>query len=579
MPTYVPGTGNPNAKLIVLGEAPGVEEDIDGMPFVGQAGRMLDNILSASGFHRGEVWLTNVLKYRPPENDFNRMEEIGQNYEEVVEALRKEIKEIGAPCILALGNEALRATTGLTGITKWRGSILRARWPNTKVVPSFHPAALLYQHGTQPGLSYFWKSVMALDFKRAWEESFDPEYNIPDRNLMVCSSAKMLFDFLRRHEEKEYWALDIETRKCIPVCIALAPSRHESMSIPLLEPNSWHDSKSTVNDVEMNEIWRLLIGFFQRPNLKIIGQNFKFDHEKLLKPCGFPVPDPYADTMLQMHTVNPELPKSLDFIASIYTREPYYKDEGREFDLRKHPIERFFLYNAKDSAVTFEAWEELDKELLELDLRDFFYDFVMKLHPLYMHIENNGFKIDEKRREELVTRYTGQLRTLQEEFTTLTGYKPVTAIELKALVKICKKEESSMPEVINLGSTQQLAELLYEVMDFPKRNSTDEDTLVALMGNHCSKDEKKKRVLEIILDHRKILKTLDGPLKAKCDYDGRMRTSYKICGTETGRTATTMQADDKKHVIRPEAMGQAFQLLTKHGDIGPEVREMYVPGY
>lgn len=575
MPTYVPGTGNPNAKLIVLGEAPGAEEDGEGIPFIGPAGGMLDSIAKQAGWFRNEVWLTNVVKFRPPENDFGRINEIGVNLEEVIEELRKEVKTIGATTILALGNEALKATTGLSGITKWRGSILRSKWSSVKVVPSFHPAALLYQHGNQPGLSYFWKSVMALDFKRAWDESFDEEYNIPDRNLIVCQNAKQLFDYLRKYEEKEYCAIDIETRKCIPVCLALAFSRHESMSIPLLEPNSWHDSKSTINDAEMNEIWRLLIGFFQRPGLKIIGQNFKFDHEKLLVPCGFPVPDPYADTMLQMHTVNPELPKSLDFIASIYTREPYYKDEGREFDLRKHPIERFFLYNAKDSAVTFEAWEELDKELDELNLRDFFYGFVMKLHPLYMHIESNGFKIDEARRKELVIQYTAKLKEIQKEFLGLTGYIPVTAEELKALQKVAKKTESSLPDIINLGSTQQLGELLYEVMGFPKRSSTDEDTLVALLGNHCSKDDRKKRVLELIMDHRKVLKTLNGPLKAKTDYDGRMRTSYKICGTETGRTSTVMPDCP----VRPEPMGAAFQLLTKHGDIGPEVREMYIPGY
>ncbi len=563
---YVPPTGNPNSQLIIITDFPDNEDD----PLSGPPGFIFDSICKQAGFHRNEIWLTSLIKHPIPGGEFNV---IGSELEEAIENLRKEVREIGACTLLPLGEEVFHAVTGLNKVDKYRGSILRSKWPGVKVVPSLHPAGLIYQHGSRPGLSYFWKSVMALDFKRAREESYDEEYSIPDRNLMVCSSSKMLYNFLLRHEDKEHWAIDIETRKCIPVCIALAPSRHESMSIPLLAPNSWYDNAGTVNDHEMNEIWRLLIGFFQRPNLKIIGQNFKFDHEKLLNPCGFPVPDPYADTMLQMHTINPELPKSLDFIASIYTREPYYKDEGREFDLRKHPIERFFLYNAKDSAVTFEAWEELDKELEELELKSFFYDFVMKLHPLYMHIESNGFKIDEKRREELVARYTGQLRDFQKEFAALTGYNPVTADELKAIAKVCKKTEEEMPKVINLGSTQQLAELLFEVLGFPKRASTDEDTLVALIGNHCSKDEKKKRILEIILDHRKVLKTLNGPLKVQPDYDGRVRTSYKIVGTETGRTSTVMQAPP----VRPDEMGSAFQTLTKHGDIGPEVREMYVP--
>lgn len=581
MPNYVPGVGNPNAKLLVLGEAPGEYEDDEKMPFVGPAGRELDHLLKAGGFSRSEVWLTNVVKFRPPENKFARIGELGLDLEECYKEIEREIKEIGPNCILALGNEALKATTGISGITKWRGSILRSRFPNIKVVGTFHPAALLHQHGDFNGLSYFWKSVMALDFKRAWEESLSSEYTIPDRTLMVCKSSQELYNFLERHKDKELCAIDIETRKTIPVCIALAFSPYESMSIPLLEPNSWHPSAIGVNnDAEMAEIWRLLIEFFERPNLKIIGQNFKFDHEKLLRPCGFPVPDPYADTMLAMHTINPELPKSLDFIASIYTREPYYKDEGREFDLRKHPIERFFLYNAKDSAVTFEAWLELEKELKELGLQDFFHSFVMKLHPLYMHIESNGFKIDEEKRAALLEKYGTKLKEIDAEFEKITGFYPVEdADDQKAILKKHKKEGTEPPALINLGSPQQLKELLFDILKFPKRASTDEDTLVALMANHTSKDEVKKRVLEIILDRRKIKKMLGTYLMVKPDYDSRVRTNYKIVGTETGRTSTTMQADEKNHVLRPEPMGTAFQTLTKHGDIGPEVREMYVPGY
>lgn len=577
MPTYVPGAGNPNARLIVLGEAPDEFANEDKEPFKGPAGTMLDNLFKASGIFRNEVWLTNVVKYRPPMDDFKRLEEIGINLDEAINQLKDEIRTIGATTILALGNEALKATTGISGISKWRGSILRSRWEGIKVVPTFPPAALLYQHGPTPGLSYFWKSVMALDFARAKEESKTDEYSIPDRNLMVCKSSYELYNFLERHKDKELCAIDIETRKCIPVCIALAFSRHESMSIPLLEPNSWHpDAKGINNDNEMSEIWRLLIAFFKRPGLKIIGQNFKFDHEKLLKPCGFPVPDPYADTMLAMHTINPELPKSLDFIASIYTREPYYKDEGREFDLRKHPIERFFLYNAKDSAVTFEAWEELEKELAELELTDFFHNFVMKLHPLYMHIESNGFKIDEAKRAALKKKYEAKLKENKKEFENLTGYKPVEdAADQKRILKEHKKAGTEPGNMVNLASPQQLKQLLYEVLGYPKRQSTDEDTLVALIGNHCSKDVDKARVLELILDIRKIEKTLGNYLMVKPDYDGRVRTSYKICGTETGRTSTVMIDQP----LRPEPMGTAFQTLTKHGDIGPEVREMYVPGY
>jgi uracil-DNA glycosylase family 4 len=577
VPNYVPGTGNPNSLLAIVADAPSEDDDESKMPFSGPGGMMLDNILKGAGIHRGELWITHLSKFRPPGDNFNKLEDIGVDLEESIKQLGEELKTVGCTTILALGEQTLKATTGLPLLAKRRGSILRSRWEGIKVIPSFHPISLLHQHGTYPGVSYFWKSVMALDFARARQESYTTELNLPDRTLMVCKSSYELRNFLQRHADKDLWALDIETRKCIPVCLALAPSRFESMSIPLLEPNSWHESRSGLNnDAEMTEIWRLLIEFFEKPGLKIIGQNFKFDHEKLLKPCGFPVPEPFADTMLAMHSINPELPKSLDFIASIYTREPYYKDEGREFDLRKHPIERFFLYNAKDSAVTFEAWEELEKELIELGLLDWFHNFVMPLHGLYMHIESNGFKLDEARRAELKVKYSVKLKEAFKEFEELTGYRPVeNAADQKRILKENKKAGTEPSNLVNLASTTQLPELLYGVLGYPKRKGSDEDTLVALIGNHCSKDPSKARVLELVLDIRKYQKTLGTYLEVVPDYDGRVRTSYKICGTETGRTSTVMIDAP----LRPDKMGTAFQTLTKHGDIGPEVREMYVPGY
>lgn len=569
----VEGQGNPNARLLVLGEAPGANEESSGIPFNGPAGEILDKILDAAGSSRSEVYVTNVVKVRPPDNDLKKLELIGYRIEDFYPELDIEIKSLNPTCILALGNEALRAVTGNSGITKWRGSILRSKYAGIKVVPSIHPASLLYQRESAAGIGYEMKTIMQLDYKRAVDESIDREYNVPDRNLMVCNSSMQLFNFLRRHEDKLVAAIDIESMHCIPICIGIAFSPHEALSIPLIDVMSWYGERK-IGDNDLNDVWRLLIEFFERPGLKLIGQNFKYDHTKLLAPCGFPVPDPYADTMLMAHTINPELPRSLAFLTSIYTREPYYKDEGREFNPKKDRLDRLLLYNAKDCVVTFEAYEEMSKDLDELGLTEFFYDFVMKLHPLYMHIESVGFKVDEEKRKELKIKYKGLIAKAEAEFHELSGYKPVSAAGLKLMQKECKATGNEMSNVVNLNSPLQVKALL-EILGFPKRESTDEDTLVALIGNHCSKDEKKKRILENILDIRKYKKMENNYLSAKADYDGRMRTSYRIDGTKTGRTSTAIQ----EMPVRPEEMGAAFQTLTKHGDIGPEVREMYVPGY
>lgn len=569
---YVPGAGPKTAKLLILTELAVVDE-------YDQADELLTKLLTAAGINREEVYITSVVKIRPPNNDLRLLAQTGYTIEAFYDVLEKEILEIRPNAILALGNESLRAITEFTGITKWRGSILRSKWPGIKVVPSFHSAALLYQRSKYEdafqaniGVDYAMKPIMILDYARAREESLSNTYDIPDRNLMVCRTSQQLYNFLEvRNANNLVASVDIESRNGIPICIGIAFSRHEALSIPLLSL----DPKNSISDEELNEIWRLLIRFFQRKGLKLIGANFKYDQVKLWTVCGFPVPDPYADTMLMHHTWSPELPQSLAFATSIHTREPYYKDEGKEFNPKKDSIDRMFKYNAKDCAVTYEVYEVLSKELEELELLEFFFDFVMQLHPLYVHIEGNGFKVDELKRKELQEKYQGKLKTAEEEFEKISAYKPVSNDTLKRIVKENKRDGTAIPNVINLGSPLQLKTFLYDIIGFPKRQGTDEDTLVALLANHTSKDENKRRILELILDIRKYQKTLGTYLSVKPDYDGRMRTSYRITGTETGRTSTSRLEPP----VRPDKLGIAFQTMTKHGDIGPEIREMYVPGY
>ena len=108
-------------------------------------------------------------------------------------------------------------------------------------------------------------------------------------------------------------------------------------------------------------------------------------------------------------------------------------------------------------------------------------------------------------------------------------------------------------------------------MGLPVRKDSSEDTLVALQGNHC-KSEDQKQILTDILLTRRIRKTIGTYLEAKPDYDGRMRTQYRIVGAETGRTSTSIL----KAPIRPHKVGLAFQTMTKHGETGADLRSQFV---
>ena len=136
-------TGPKNAKIVIIGEAPGPEEIRTGIPFTGTSGELLNQCLISSGLVREELYLTNVVKVRPPDNKLDRLGELGHTVEEFYPILYKELREVKPNVIIALGATPLLALTGQTSITKYRGSVME--WEGIKVIPAIHPAACLRQ--------------------------------------------------------------------------------------------------------------------------------------------------------------------------------------------------------------------------------------------------------------------------------------------------------------------------------------------------------------------------------------------------------------------------------------------------
>ncbi|MEW6540875.1 MAG: uracil-DNA glycosylase [Bacillota bacterium] len=136
------GEGHPRARLMLIGEGPGAEEDRLGRPFVGAAGRLLDRILDAAGFARSEVYIANVVKCRPPGNRVPSREEA----QACLPWLRKQFALIGPPLVVILGSTALKNLIDpQASITAWRGQwIVRGR---VRFMSTYHPAALLRDPG------------------------------------------------------------------------------------------------------------------------------------------------------------------------------------------------------------------------------------------------------------------------------------------------------------------------------------------------------------------------------------------------------------------------------------------------
>ena len=133
------GEGNPQARVLIVGEAPGKNEDLQGRPFVGAAGKLLDELLAVAGLKREDVFIANVLKCRPPGNRDPRPEEI----ELCTPYLREQTRTINPEVIVTLGNFSTKFILKTeVGITRLHGHVQQAG--RFKVFPIYHPAAALY---------------------------------------------------------------------------------------------------------------------------------------------------------------------------------------------------------------------------------------------------------------------------------------------------------------------------------------------------------------------------------------------------------------------------------------------------
>jgi len=157
---FVFGVGNPNADVMIIGEAPGADEDAKGEPFVGRAGKLLNDILKAISFEREEVFIANILKCRPPNNRNPLAEEMTT----CIPYLKKQIDLVKPKLILCLGLVAAGGILQLKlSLTKMRGNVYE--FNGVKTMVTYHPAALLRNPNWKKGC---WEDVQK--FRKLYDE-------------------------------------------------------------------------------------------------------------------------------------------------------------------------------------------------------------------------------------------------------------------------------------------------------------------------------------------------------------------------------------------------------------------------
>lgn len=364
-PPFRHTSGPQNARMVLVGEAFGEQEQIAGKPFAGESGKELFRLLGEAmpdvapefhaqvcGLHKyglawlktREAWLaeasilmTNVFAFRPSSNA-NKLEAICCKKEDLpggytmptlerglyvrpeylseLSRLSEEINTVRPNLIVCLGNVACWAVLQATNITSIRGAVANGNGPfcGLKVLPTFHPAMILRQ--------WNWRPIVVADLMKASREAKFPEIRRPIRRVKISPSLDEISGFYHQLASKPpaYLAVDTETEIGQIKCIGFARSREEAIVVPFFDKekgNHW------ATDWEEIRAWQFVEKILHLPIHKI-WQNGLYDLQYLLRH-GIRPRCNIEDTMLLHHALFPELQKGLGFLGSIYTNEASWK--------------------------------------------------------------------------------------------------------------------------------------------------------------------------------------------------------------------------------------------------------------
>lgn len=514
------GSGSKHAEVMIIGEAPGRHEDDSGTPFVGKSGMLLDDVLQGAKIRRDEVYITNAVHCRPPDNRTPSKREI----EACKHWLLAEIQSVQPKFILTLGNIPLQALTGLKGIKSHRGKPIEVEGeklgvyhPLVYVFPTYHPSFALRDARNEPVLrrdvEQFARIVRrggprvesGLNYRIVTSETFrEAIEDISSNNVVAWDTETSGLDPFA----PGFWvsSIGVATRK-YQWCFPLNHSRG-----PL------HERFNT------QKRWVQRIADAMKGRVRV-AHNGKFDTLVIAATFGIWM-DVDFDTMLAHYNLNENAYHGLDHLSNEYFGAIDYDIPLEE----KHgfgPLKRHCEYLALDVYYTRKLYFELKRQLNEdPSTKRIFEELTMPVARMYADIEFNGVYVNPQKLEAAHKYWTEIAESRIEELNRLVPDERQWK----------NKKTKDVQRGINWGSPDQVAEVLFNRLKLSPidqtpggKNSVSESVLLRLAKQHP--------VPKLILEWREASKNLGTFIEGwqKRCHNNVMHPSFKVHGTTTGR--------------------------------------------
>ena len=490
----VPGAGPADAERVIFGEAPGADEVVQRVPFVGAAGKVLEELLASVGWHRRDIRIDNVVQRRPKNNKLSNIPHAEMllwwlDARDRLAALSQK------KLVLLLGDHALRLI-GKKGISNWRGSLLAV--DGVMYLPMLHPA---YTFRDPVG-----RRALDRDFQRA-RDWMDGKITQPQRkyvNRPTIEEVELHASLVQTLRGDDPLTIDIETPGYL-ACVGSSYNPHFALSIPTTRAY-WKTTELVMR------AWRAIRAICQSRSMKVM-QHGLFDAYWLRRQARVELNNWQWDLMCMHHCLAPQEPHDLAYIASMYQDwYVFWKQEAKDPESVQRYAKSFdalTAYNCMDCCEQIGLFEPLREAMVERNLLDFYDGHYRKLMPHLLDLMCHGMRVDGPQRARRAAAAKVECIQIEDRLGVIAGRK------MHAKKSLARK---------------QLVKLLYEDLKLPKvynRESVEPTTDVFTVQKLTNKYPKKMHEIgPLIMTHRKQEKLVGFLDPKKVDDDGRFRSSY-----------------------------------------------------
>jgi DNA polymerase I-like protein with 3'-5' exonuclease and polymerase domains/uracil-DNA glycosylase len=549
---------------MIVGEAPGFEDERRGEFLCGAPGALLTNILHSIGLSRASCFVTSVCRVRPPGGDislwlsenkknpfpgewiFHKDSWIHPHVKAGMDKLEQELALVQPRIVLALGNLALWSLTGYSGVGKWRGS--RIETPRFTVIPALHPSAILRQMDLAP--------VFQMDLRRVknlLEGTQKPQELVTEVAPSFIQASSRLRELLAQADLGPLTlAGDIETRAKFITCWGVAWTPTNSLTIPFITANP--DFPFYWSADEEAELVYLINQLHRHPSITWLGQNYLYDCQYYHRHW-LALPRKVIDTMIGHHSIYSTMRKGLDFLSSMYCRDHvYWKDESKDWDPSVGE-KQLWAYNGKDCCATFEAGMEILETKKKLGL-DQHFAFQQELFFPVLRMMIRGVRINHAERKRLRGELIQAALLRQDRINYLVGHE------------------------LNPKSPKKVMEFFYSDMKIPgiKALATDKLTVNSQALSAIATREPLLRPLcQALAESRSIGVFLSTFIEAELDDDHRMRCSFSIAGTDSYRFSSSQNAFNSGMNLQNIPKETKQKVAAKDYIELPNIRKLFIP--